>query len=100
MYSFICCRGGASVRLLFHPPKTKTNPETPNPPNPSPKHHNNSYIQPPHLILRKALIRGDALPTLADDLSEFMARNLFFTSSLHLTGPEKRAKVGGGWRID
>ncbi len=51
------------------------------------------YVPPPHLILRKALIRGDRLSSLAADLSEFMARNLFFTSSLHLTGPEKRAKV-------
>ena len=62
---------------------------------PNIKQNNNRYIPPPHLILRKALIRGDRLSTLADDLSEFMARNLFFTSSLHLTGAAKRAKVGG-----
>jgi 5-methylthioribose kinase len=52
------------------------------------------YIEPPHLILRKALIRGDRLSTLANDMADFMARNLFFTSALHLSGPEKRDKVG------
>ena len=54
------------------------------------------YIEPPHLILRKALIRGDVLPTVADDLAEFMAANLFHTSGFYLSGPEKREKVRGG----
>lgn len=51
------------------------------------------YIEEPHLILRKALIRGDRLSTMAHDLGVFIGRTLFFTSNLHLTGPEKREKV-------
>ncbi len=74
--------------ITVHPPHTpnQTKPKTHT-------SHTQRYIAPPHVILRKALIQGTTLPTLSADLAEFMARNLFFTSSLHLTGPEKRARV-------
>jgi len=51
------------------------------------------FIEPPHIMLRKALIEGLQLPALSDHIATFLAKTLFFTSSLHLTGPEKRVKV-------
>ena len=43
-----------------------------------------------HLIMRKALVARQRLPHFADHISTFMARNLFFTSDLYLTGLEKK----------
>lgn len=43
------------------------------------------YIEPPHIILRKGLIAGIEYPFLADHMSEYMARTLFYTSLLYLT---------------
>jgi len=43
-----------------------------------------------HLIMRKALVERQCLPQFADHISTFMARNLFFTSDLYLTGVEKK----------
>jgi len=43
-----------------------------------------------HLIMRKALVARQQLPRFADHISTFMARNLFFTSDLYLTGLEKK----------
>jgi 5-methylthioribose kinase len=44
----------------------------------------------PHIILRKGLIRGLRYPLLAEQLGDFLARSLFFTSDLALTTPEKK----------
>ncbi|XP_034677996.1 methylthioribose kinase-like [Vitis riparia] len=50
------------------------------------------YLEPPHIILRKGLIAGIEYPLLAEHMSEFMARTLFFTSLLyHDTTEHKRA---------
>jgi 5-methylthioribose kinase len=43
-----------------------------------------------HQIMRKALVARQRLPHFADHISTFMARNLFFTSDLYLTGLEKK----------
>ncbi|CAN5396052.1 S-methyl-5-thioribose kinase [soil metagenome] len=43
-----------------------------------------------HLIMRKALVARQRLPRFADHISTFMARNLFFTSDLYLTGLAKK----------
>ncbi|XP_062185887.1 methylthioribose kinase 1 [Phragmites australis] len=40
------------------------------------------YIEPPHIILRKGLIAGVEYPLLADHMSDYMAKTLFFTSLL------------------
>ncbi|MEX0404983.1 S-methyl-5-thioribose kinase [Aquibium sp. LZ166] len=39
----------------------------------------------PHIILRRALIKGEQLPRIAEDLGLFMARTLFRGSDLSLT---------------
>lgn len=50
------------------------------------------YLEPPHIILRKGLIAGVEYPFLAEHMSEYMARTLFFTSLLyHSTTEHKRA---------
>lgn len=50
------------------------------------------YLEPPHIILRKGLIAGIEYPFLAEHISGFMARTLFFTSLLyHDTTEHKRA---------
>ncbi|CAN6241334.1 unnamed protein product [Urochloa humidicola] len=41
------------------------------------------YIEPPHIILRKGLIAGVVYPLLADHMSDYMAKTLFFTSLLY-----------------
>ena len=52
------------------------------------------YLEPPHIILRKGLIAGIEYPLLAEHISEFMARTLYFTSLLHRSTTEhKRAGV-------
>lgn len=40
------------------------------------------YLKPPHIILRKGLIKGLQYPLLADHVSTFLARTLFGTSLL------------------
>ncbi|KAF8660371.1 hypothetical protein HU200_057953 [Digitaria exilis] len=41
------------------------------------------YIESPHIILRKGLIAGVEYPLLADHMSDYMAKTLFFTSLLY-----------------
>ncbi|KAF8769397.1 hypothetical protein HU200_006593 [Digitaria exilis] len=41
------------------------------------------YIEPPHIILRKGLIAGVEYPLLAEHMSDYMAKTLFFTSLLY-----------------
>jgi 5-methylthioribose kinase len=50
------------------------------------------YLEPPHIILRKGLIAGTEYPLLAEHISEYMARTLYFTSLLYNSTTEhKRA---------
>lgn len=50
------------------------------------------YLEPPHIILRKGLIAGIEYPFLADHMSDYMAKTLFFTSLLyHDTTEHRRA---------
>ncbi|KAG5175421.1 kinase-like domain-containing protein [Tribonema minus] len=51
------------------------------------------YIPPTHTVLRYSLIEGRRYSTFARHLGTFLARSLFFTSGIHLTGPQLRAKV-------
>jgi 5-methylthioribose kinase len=44
----------------------------------------------PHIILRKALIRGDHLPAFAGHMAEFLAQSLFKTSDLYLSAARKK----------
>ena len=45
----------------------------------------------PHIVLRKALIRGQHLPLMAGHMAEFLAATLFKTSDLHLPAARKKA---------
>ena len=45
----------------------------------------------PHVILRKALIKGRRLPLFADHMADFLARSLFMTSDLFLPAARKKA---------
>ncbi|KAK6946049.1 Aminoglycoside phosphotransferase [Dillenia turbinata] len=51
------------------------------------------YLEPPHIILRKGLIAGIEYPLLAEHMSEYMARTLFFTSLLYLSTTEHKRSV-------
>ncbi|KAM7474718.1 hypothetical protein LguiB_021961 [Lonicera macranthoides] len=51
------------------------------------------YLAPPHIILRKGLIAGIEYPLLADHISEFMARTLFYSSLLYLTTTDHKSAV-------
>ncbi|GKV26401.1 hypothetical protein SLEP1_g35716 [Rubroshorea leprosula] len=51
------------------------------------------YLEPPHIILRKGLIAGTEYPLLAEHMSEYMAKTLFFTSLLYLTTTEHKRSV-------
>ena len=44
----------------------------------------------PHIILRKALKEGRALPNLAEHMATFLAESLFKTSDLYLTADRKK----------
>ena len=44
-----------------------------------------------HEIMRKPLVAGRRFPLFVDHISTFLARSLFFTSDLYLTGVEKKA---------
>lgn len=41
------------------------------------------YLEPPHIILRKGLIAGVEYPLLAEHMSEYMSKTLFYTSLLY-----------------
>lgn len=43
-----------------------------------------------HVIMRRGLIEGGVYPKFADDISEFLARTLFFTSDLGMNQQEKK----------
>jgi 5-methylthioribose kinase len=51
------------------------------------------YIQPPHIILRKALIAREKYEPMADHLSTFLAQTLFHTSALALSGSAMRERI-------
>ncbi|GAB2267595.1 hypothetical protein Dimus_002577 [Dionaea muscipula] len=51
------------------------------------------YLEPPHIILRKGLIAGTVYPLLAEHMSEYMARTLFFTSLLYTTTTDHKGAV-------
>lgn len=44
----------------------------------------------PHILLREGTVAGTRYPRLADDLAQYLARSLFFTSSLGLPAAEKK----------
>ncbi|RZR72800.1 hypothetical protein BHM03_00017246 [Ensete ventricosum] len=48
------------------------------------------YLEPPHIILRKGLIAGIEYPMLAQHMSDYLARTLFFTSLLYHATIEHR----------
>lgn len=43
-----------------------------------------------HEVMRMPLVRRERFPCFVDHISSFMARTLFFTSDLFLSGPEKK----------
>ncbi|XP_041011108.1 methylthioribose kinase-like [Juglans microcarpa x Juglans regia] len=51
------------------------------------------YFEPPHIILRKGLIAGIEYPFLAEHMSEYMARTLYFTSLLYRTTTDHKHAV-------
>ncbi|KAK2405125.1 methylthioribose kinase [Trifolium repens] len=51
------------------------------------------YLEPPHIILRKGLIAGVEYPFLAQHMSDFMAKTLFFTSLLFRSTTEHKRDV-------
>ncbi|RLM73246.1 methylthioribose kinase 1 [Panicum miliaceum] len=51
------------------------------------------YIEPPHIILRKGLIAGVEYPLLADHMSNYMAKTLFFTSLLYNNTTDHKKRV-------
>ncbi|MFC5700608.1 S-methyl-5-thioribose kinase [Cohnella faecalis] len=46
-----------------------------------------------HVIMRRGLIEGGTYPKFAEDISDFLARTLFFTSDLGLNQQEKKGLV-------
>ena len=53
------------------------------------------YLAPPHIILRKGLIKGTIYPLLAEHMSEYMATTLFHTSLLAISTSTHRS--AGNW---
>lgn len=51
------------------------------------------YIEPPHIILRKGFVAGIEYPFLAEHMSDYMAKTLFFTSLLFLTTTDHKRAV-------
>lgn len=49
------------------------------------------YIERPHIILRKGLIAGIEYPLLAEHVSDYMAKTLFYTSLLYLTTTDHKS---------
>lgn len=52
------------------------------------------HAEPPHMILRAGLIKGLRYSTMAADMGTFLAKTLFFSSALHLTGAQMKAEIG------
>ena len=46
-----------------------------------------------HIILRKGVMRGVRYPKLAEHISDYMAKTLFFTSDLYLSAGAKKAQM-------
>ncbi|KAL6844175.1 hypothetical protein ACP4OV_025848 [Aristida adscensionis] len=51
------------------------------------------YVEPPHVVLRKGLVAGAEYPLLADHMSDYMARTLFFTSMIYNTTTDHKKGV-------
>ncbi|XP_031247626.1 methylthioribose kinase-like [Pistacia vera] len=51
------------------------------------------FLEPPHIILRKGLIAGIEYPLLAEHISEYMAKTLFYTSLLYRSTMEHKRAV-------
>eukprot|EP00756_Hemistasia_phaeocysticola_P050528 Hpha_TRINITY_DN2547_c0_g1::TRINITY_DN2547_c0_g1_i1::g.1396::m.1396/K00899/mtnK; 5-methylthioribose kinase len=51
------------------------------------------YVEPPHRILRGALMEQLRFPSLANDMGLFLARSLYLTSSAHLPADEVQRKA-------
>ncbi|KAL9404558.1 hypothetical protein Peur_001530 [Populus x canadensis] len=51
------------------------------------------YLEPPHIILRKGLIAGIEYPLLAEHMSDYMAKTLYYTSLLYRTTTEHKRDV-------
>lgn len=51
------------------------------------------YIEPPHVNLRKGLIAAIEYPFLADHISDYMSKTLFYTSLLYLTTTDHKSAV-------
>ncbi|XP_040364612.1 methylthioribose kinase isoform X3 [Rosa chinensis] len=51
------------------------------------------YLEPPHIVLRKGLIAGIEYPLLAEHMSDYMARTLFYTSLLYHNTTDHRKAV-------
>ncbi|CAI0445650.1 unnamed protein product [Linum tenue] len=51
------------------------------------------YLEPPHIILRKGLIAGIKYPLLAEHVSDYMAKTLYYTSLLYNTTTEHKRAV-------
>lgn len=51
------------------------------------------YIEPPHINLRKGLIAAVEYPFLADHISDYMSKTLFYTSLLYLTTTNHKSAV-------
>ncbi|KAJ9175238.1 hypothetical protein P3X46_013812 [Hevea brasiliensis] len=51
------------------------------------------YLEPPHIILRKGLIAGIQYPHLAEHISDYMSKTLFYTSLLYRTTTEHKRDV-------
>ncbi|XP_011624437.1 methylthioribose kinase isoform X2 [Amborella trichopoda] len=49
------------------------------------------YLKPPHIILRKGLVVGVEYPLLAEHMSTYMARTLFYTSLLYLSTTDHKS---------
>eukprot|EP01018_Ginkgo_biloba_P028038 Gb_28479 [translate_table: standard] len=51
------------------------------------------YLEPPHIILRKGLVAGIKYDLLAEHISEYLARTLFYTSLLFRSTTDHRTAV-------
>ncbi|KAJ9175237.1 hypothetical protein P3X46_013812 [Hevea brasiliensis] len=51
------------------------------------------YLEPPHIILRKGLVAGIEYPNLAEHMSDYMSKTLFYTSLLYRTTTEHKHDV-------
>src|SRR5438270_10473964 len=59
-------------------------------------HHNETLaltvmeLLEPHIIMRRGLVAGTQYPRFVEDITTFMARTLFFSSDLAISGAEKK----------